>query len=83
MPNPVKLIEHSCSELGALIFANPHLQDIFPAIQIDTNGNIHCFLHELSYAAHMVVDGIQKYHSVDGLQRSLLPLFADGQDFCL
>ena len=26
------------------------------------------------------MDGIQKYHGVDRLQRPLLPLFGDGQD---
>lgn len=29
---------------------------------------------------HDIVDGIQKYHGVDGLQRPLLPLFGDGQN---
>ena len=33
-------IEHRCPELGALIFANPHPQDVFPAIQVDSNGNV-------------------------------------------
>ena len=28
----------------------------------------------------MIVDGIQKYHGVDGLQRPLLPLLGDGQN---
>ena len=28
----------------------------------------------------MIVDGIQKYHSVDGAQRPLLQLFGDGQN---
>ena len=30
--------------------------------------------------ADMIVDGIQKYHGVDGFQRPLLPLFGDGQN---
>lgn len=29
----------------------------------------------------MIADGIQKYYSADGLQRLLLPLFGDGQNF--
>ena len=33
-------VENGSPELGALIFSNPHAQDIFPAIQIDANGNI-------------------------------------------
>ena len=59
--------------LGALIFPNPHAQDIFPAIQIDSNGNIDCLFHNLPLAADMVVDGIQKYHRIDTLQGPLLP----------
>ena len=40
-------VEYSRPELGAFIFSNPHAQDIFPAIQMDANGNINCFLHDL------------------------------------
>ena len=40
-------VEYSRPELGAFIFSNPHAQDIFPAIQMDANGNIYCFLHDL------------------------------------
>ena len=66
--NPVKwsplrpvfqAVEYRRPELGVLIFANPHPQNIFPAIQIDANGNIYCFLHDLPFTADMVVDGIQ------------------------
>ena len=67
-------VEDSCPELGALIFANPHPQDVFPAIQVDPNGDVHCFLHDLPFAADMVVDSIQKCYGVDGLQGALLPL---------
>lgn len=59
---------------------NSHAQDIFPAIQIDTNGNVYCFLHNLPFAADVVVDGIQKHHRIDGLQRPLLSLFGDGKN---
>ena len=73
-------IEDSGPKLGALIFANPHPQDVFPAIQVNSNGNVHCLLHNLPFAADMIVDGIQKYHGVDGLQRPLLPFLGDGQN---
>ena len=72
-------VKHGRPELGALIFAYPHAQYIFPAIQINAYGNIHRFLYDLPLAADMVVDGIQKYHGVDGLQRPLLPLFGPGR----
>ena len=73
-------VEYSCPEFSALIFTNPHAKNVFPAIQIDSNGDVHCFLHDLSFAADLVVDGIQKNHGVDGLQGPLLPLSGDGQD---
>ena len=60
-------VEHGRPELGALIFTYPHAQYILPAIQIDAYGNIDCFLHDLSLAADMVVDGIQKHHRIDAL----------------
>ena len=59
---------------------SPHPQDVFPAIQIAPNGDVYRFLHDLSFAADMVVDGPQKYHSVDGSQGPLLPFFGDGQN---
>ena len=76
-------VEHRCPEFGALIFTDPHTQNIFLAVQIDANGNIDRLLDDLPLAADMVVDGIQKNHGVDGLQRPLLPFFCDGQDLCL
>ena len=48
------------------------------AIQINANGDIHRLLHNLSFTADMVMDGVQENHSVDGLQRPLLPLPGDG-----
>ena len=51
---------------------NSHAQDVFPAIQIDTDGNVYCFLHNLPFAADVEMDGVQKDHSVDRFQRRLL-----------
>ena len=73
-------IEDSCPKLGAFGFPNLHPQDVFPAIQVDSNGNVHRFLHDLPFAADMIVDSIKKNHGVDGLQRPLRPLFGDGQN---
>ena len=50
-------IQHSCPELGAFSFTNPHSQDIFPSIEIDANGDIDCFFDNLPFASDMVVDG--------------------------
>ena len=73
-------VEYSRPEFSALIFTNPHAQDIFPSVQVDSNRDIHCFLHDLPFAADMVVDGIQKYHSVNGFQGALLPFTNHRQD---
>ena len=32
-------IEYRCPEFGALIFTDPHTQNVFLAVQIDTKGN--------------------------------------------
>ena len=46
-------IEDGCPELGTFVFTNPHSQNIFLAIQIDSNGNVHCFFHNLPFAVDM------------------------------
>ena len=79
-PSVFQPIQYSCPELGALVFANQRAQDIFPAIQIDPDGNVYCFLHNLPFAADMVVDCSPKYHGIDRFQRPLLPLVGDGQN---
>lgn len=71
-------VGHGFPELGALVLPDPHTQYILPAIQVDSDGNVDSFLHNLSLAADVVVDSIQKYHCVDRFQRPLLPLFGDG-----
>ena len=73
-------IEYRCPEFGALIFTDPHTQNVLLAVQIDTNGNVDSFLDDLAFTAHMVVDGIQKYHRIDALQRPLLPFLCDGEN---
>ena len=45
---------------GAFIFTDPHAQNVFPAVQINADGDIDCLLHDLPFAADMVVDGIQR-----------------------
>ena len=59
---------------------NSHAQDVFPAIQIDTDGNVYCFLHNLPFAADVEMDGVQKDHSVDGFQGPLPAIFDGGQN---
>ena len=72
-PPVSQAIEDGGPILGALIFPNPHAQYVFPAIQIDSIGNIDCLFHNLPLAAEVVMDGIQKYHRIDALQGPLLP----------
>ena len=73
-------VEYRRPKFGALIFTDPHTQNVLLAVQIDANGNIDSLLHDLALTAHMVVDGIQKDHRVDSLQRPLLPFFCNGKD---
>lgn len=61
-------------------FLRPHSQNIFSSVQIDPNGNVDGLLHNLAFTTNMVVDGVQKDHCIDGLQRPLLPPFGDGKN---
>ena len=60
-------VEHICPVLGALVFAYPHTQNVLLAVQIDTNGNVNCLFNDLSLAADVEVDGVQKYNRIDAL----------------
>ena len=73
-------VQHSGPELGALVFADPHTEHVLLAVQVDAYGDVYRLFHDLSFAANMVVDGVQKYHRVDRLQRSLLPVLRYGKD---
>ena len=53
-------IQYGRPEPCAPILADPHPQNIFAAVQIKADGNAHCFLYDLPFAADMVVDRIQK-----------------------
>jgi len=41
---------------------------------------VNCLFHDLSFAADVVVDGVQKDHSVDRLQGTLLPFLGNGEN---
>ena len=71
-------VEHRCPEFGTLIFTDPHAQNIFFAVQIDTNGYVYGFFDDLPLTVNMIVDGIQENHCVYAFQRPLLPFFCDG-----
>ena len=73
-------IQYGRPELCALILADPHAQNIFATIQIKADGNVHCFLYDLPFAADMVVDRIQKNYGIDRFQRPLLPFLRHRQD---
>lgn len=74
-------IQYGRPELCAFILTAPHPQNIFAAVQIKADGNVHCFLYDLPFAADMVVDRIQKNYGIDRFQRPLLPFFRHRQDF--
>ena len=76
----LQTIEYSRPEFGALVFSDPHTQNVLPAVQVNANSDVYRLLHDLALAADMVVDRVQKHYGVDPLQRPLLPLPHDGQD---
>lgn len=45
-------------KLCALIFADPHSQNIFYAVHFDADGNIYCLFDNLSFTAHMEMDRV-------------------------
>ena len=53
-------IQYGRPELCALILADPHAQNIFAAVQIKADGNVYCFLYDLSFTTDMIVNRIQK-----------------------
>ena len=73
-------VEYRCPVLGTFVFSYPHPQHIFFSVQIDTQGDINCLFHDLSFAADVVVDSVQKDHSVDRLQGTLLPFLGNGEN---
>ena len=46
----------------------------------NTLNEIDGLLHNLALTADVIMDGVQKHHHIDGLQRPLLPLPGNGQD---
>ena len=73
-------VEYGRPKLGALVLADPHAQDIFLPVQIQTDGDVDRLFHDLPLTADVVVDGVKENHCVDGLQRPLLPFFRDRQN---
>ena len=73
-------IQYGCPELCTLVLADPHAQNIFAAVQIKADGNVHCFLYDLPFTADIVVDRIQKNYGIDRFQRPLLLFFRHRQD---
>ena len=66
--------------LGALIFSDPHAQNILTAFQINSNGDIHGLFYNLTFATDVIVDGIHENDGIGAFQGSLLPFPDDGQD---
>ena len=75
----IKPVQHLSPILSAFVLAYPHAQNVLPAVKIDAYGYVDRLLYDLPFASYMVVYRVEKYHSVDRLKRSLLPLFCDRQ----
>lgn len=76
----MQTIQYGHPELGAFILANPHSQNIFPPVKVNSDGNIDRLLDDPPFTSDMEVDGIQKYYCINGFQGPLLPFFCDGKD---
>ena len=48
-------VQDGSPEFSTFIFTNPHTENILFAIQIVSNGNVNGFLHNLPFAANMVM----------------------------
>ena len=72
-------VQYGSPEFRTFVLANSHSQNILPTIKINTDGDIDGLLYDLSFAADMVVNRIQKNNRINGLQRPLLPLFRYGK----
>ena len=48
-------VQHGRPELGALVFSDPHSENVLLAVQIDAYGDVHGFLYDLHLAAYMVL----------------------------
>lgn len=55
------------------MFTDPHAQNILVAVKIDTNYQVNSLVDNMTFLLDLVVDGIQKHHSVSSLQRPGLP----------
>lgn len=60
----------------ALSFSAQH---VLTAVQIDSDGDIDRFFHNLTLTANVVVDCIHEFLCIDALQGPALPLPDDGQ----
>ena len=66
-PTVAQTVQYSCPVFCAFVFTNLHTENIFVPVQINVNRDIDSLLHDVSLAAHMIVDRIQKYYRVDRL----------------
>ena len=62
------------------MLAYPHSQNILVSVKINTDYHVNGLVDNMVFLLDLVVDSVQKYHGVDGLQRPLLPLPGNGQD---
>lgn len=74
-------IKYACPELGTLIFAYPHTENVLPAVQINAYGYVYSLLDDLSLAADMIMDSVEKDNCIDAFKRSLLPFLCNREHF--
>ncbi len=68
-----KLGQHIQPELRAFIGGCPQSQHFFPALQIDSQRHVNGAVFHPAFVAHFYVESVQKHHTVERLQRPVLP----------
>ena len=68
-----EVVQHIQPEFAALMFADPHAQDVLCAVHGDAQNHIRRLGLVLMVSLHLVVDGVQKYEGIHRLQRPVLP----------
>ena len=73
MPRFFKLFRILSQNLALSFSPTHHAKHVTFSVHADPNSNIHGFLHYLSFAANMEMDGVHEHYRVQTLQWSLLP----------
>ncbi len=75
-----EVVENTEPELRGFVLADPHAQHVLVTVQVNPDDHVGCFVDNCSILLDLKVNGVQEYHGVHALQRTVLPLFDQGND---